>query len=142
MKIKLSILNNRFNLDLKENITIIGGNSGTGKTLLVRAVKNDMLIKGIKSEYEIIDKLNTPTEEEFKQKINNLKDKVIVIDNADRYLNKEIIKWINLDSRNRYILMGRAVSGVETPPSGISIMEYDNVKEGFKLRYIFEEEGW
>ena len=68
------------NFTFTNNITILTGDSGTGKTASFSFIK------------EIVSKA---------------KGKLIVIDNADILLDDDTRKYISLDDKNQYLIIGR-----------------------------------
>ena len=107
--------NNNFNiidLELKERITILSGNSASEKTYIFNSIKkyvkqnNDNNIVCINSDSihyanAIIERLKT------------IKNGLIIIDQANEVLkNKELTEFIRKDfeSKNNYILIGRSLS--------------------------------
>lgn len=85
---------------LSNNIVLIMGDSGTGKsvvfTILQEAASNDDRI--IPISY-----LN----KDIENQIRSQSGKIIVVDNADVVLTDELRKYIAFDSRNQYIIIGR-----------------------------------
>lgn len=88
------------NFSLSNNIVLIMGDSGTGKsvvfTILQEAASNDDRI--IPISY-----LN----KDIENQIRSQSGKIIVVDNADVVLTDELRKYITFDSRNQYIIIGR-----------------------------------
>lgn len=85
---------------LSNNIVLIMGDSGTGKsvvfTILQEAASDDDRI--IPISY-----LNKNIENQIRSQ----SGKIIVVDNADVVLTDELRKYITFDSRNQYIIIGR-----------------------------------
>lgn len=85
---------------LSNNIVLIMGDSGTGKsvvfTILQEAASNDDRI--IPISY-----LN----KDIENQIRSQSGKIIVVDNADVVLTDELRKYITFDSQNQYIIIGR-----------------------------------
>jgi len=87
-------------IELKYNLILIAGDSGTGRTLMFNVLrvhfKDDVrfiFIDGIQNtDIECVRQLN---------------GKLIIIDNADRLLNNEIRNYIVRDTHNQYIIIGR-----------------------------------
>ena len=90
------------NFSFTNNVTILTGAAGTGKSMLFsfireRAAANEQLA--------CINYLNNS--EEIKTIISNAEGKLIVIDNADILLGNDIRKQISLDGKNQYLIIGR-----------------------------------
>ena len=99
-----STVHTSFIVDFKftNNITILTGASGTGKTAAFSFIKECMALDPrilclnyLDYQRNILDILRSVT------------GKLIVIDNADILLNDETRKFISLDDRNQYLIIGR-----------------------------------
>ncbi len=84
------------------NITILTGDSGTGKTAAFSFIKecaalnpNIMCLNYLDYQKDIADM------------IQSAERKLIVIDNADVLLDDDIRKYIAIDDKNQYLIIGR-----------------------------------
>ena len=84
------------------NITILTGDSGIGKTAAFSFIKECMAVNP-----EILCLNYLDCQRDIKAIINESEGKLIVIDNADVLLNDELRKQISLDDRNQYLIIGR-----------------------------------
>lgn len=84
------------------NITILTGSSGTGKTASFSFIKECMAINP-----NIICLNYLDYQKDIKDIIRNQKGKLVVIDNADILLNDDTRKYISLDDKNQYLIIGR-----------------------------------
>ncbi len=84
------------------NITILTGDSGIGKTAAFSFIKECMAVNP-----EILCLNYLDCQRDIKAIINESEGKLIVIDNADVLLNDEMRKQISLDDRNQYLIIGR-----------------------------------
>lgn len=84
------------------NITILTGDSGIGKTAAFSFIKECMAVNP-----EILCLNYLDCQRDIKTIINESEGKLIVIDNADVLLNDELRKQISLDDRNQYLIIGR-----------------------------------
>ena len=82
------------------NITILMGDSGTGKTATFSFIRECMALNS-----KIMD--NYDYQKNIKEIIVRTKGKLIVIDNADILLDDDIRKYISLDDKNQYLIIGR-----------------------------------
>ena len=84
-----STVHTSFVLDFEftSNITILTGDSGTGKTASFSFIKECMVLNP-----DIIKKAS---------------GKLIVVDNADVLLSDDVRKYIALDDKNQYLIIGR-----------------------------------
>lgn len=90
------------NFEFTNNITILMGDSGTGKTLVFEIIRECMAIN---SKILCLNYLDY--QKNIKAIISQIKGKLIVIDNADILLNDDTRKYISLDDKNQYLILGR-----------------------------------
>lgn len=134
---------NQFELQMRGRKTIVKGNSGTGKTLIVKRL-TDIIenedVNGLKvSEYSadnivILDRRNISM-------LQFIKGKLIIIDRADLILTDEkVIEFINADFDNRYLIFARHPMGLRITPNYVG----DLYREGktIRLKYKFDVVGW
>ena len=79
----------------KNNITILMGDSGTGKTAAFSFIQECMAINYLDYQKNI------------QEIIRDAEGKLIVIDNADILLDDYTRKYISLDDKNQYLIIGR-----------------------------------
>lgn len=84
------------------NITILMGDSGTGKTASFSFIRECMAVNP-----KILCLNYLDYQKDIKAFISREKDKLIVIDNADILLNDDTRKYISLDDKNQYLIIGR-----------------------------------
>lgn len=84
------------------NITILMGDSGTGKTASFSFIRECMAINP-----KILCLNYLDYQKDIKALISREEGKLIVIDNADILLNDETRKYISLDDKNQYLIIGR-----------------------------------
>lgn len=123
------------NFEFTNNITILIGNSGTGKTALF-----SFLLES-KSEDERIVCMNyIDMKSDIKSVLESLEGKLIVIDNADILLDQSTRKYIAFDSKNQYLIIGRDVRDFLATED--NLFELESNTEGecteFKLRRCLE----
>ena len=99
-----STVHTSFVLDFKftSNITILTGDSGTGKTASFSFIKECMALNP-----DIICLNYLDYQKNIGDIIKNASGKLIVIDNADLLLNDDMRKYIALDDKNQYLIIGR-----------------------------------
>lgn len=108
-----------FDFELKEHITIIMGNSSSGKSLFY-----DLLEKEVNNynantstsgaDFSNIVLFNAKFNLPIIPNLETLKGNVIVIDNFD-YLRRKhpgLVDYINMDIDNQYVIIGRQVEGL------------------------------
>lgn len=84
------------------NITILTGESGTGKTAAFSFIKECMALNP-----DILCLNYLDYQKNILDILRGVNGKLIVIDNADILLNDEARKYISLDDRNQYLIIGR-----------------------------------
>ena len=84
------------------NITILMGDSGTGKTATFSFIRECMAVN---SKILCLD--NYDYQKDIKEIISQTEGKLVVIDNADTILNEEDKKFINFEKSNQYLIIGR-----------------------------------
>mgnify|MGYP002514932706 CR=1 FL=1 len=84
------------------NITLLTGDSGTGKTASFSFIKECMVINPDIICLNYLDYRN-----DVADIIKSADKKMIVIDNADILLDDESRKYIALDDKNQYLIIGR-----------------------------------
>ena len=93
-------------IQLQNNITFIGGESETGRSLLYS------IIEELAAEDKRIKCFNyLDYKMSYKSSIKRSKGKLFVIDNADILLDDCIRSFIALDNNNQYIIIGRNPTG-------------------------------
>ena len=90
------------NFKFTNNITILMGDSGTGKTATFSFIRECMAI-----DSRILCLNYLDYQKDIMTIISNTQGKLIVIDNADILLSDEIRKYISLDDKNQYLIIGR-----------------------------------
>lgn len=93
-----------FLVDFKftNNITILMGDSGTGKTASFSFIEECMAVNP-----DILCLNYLDYQKDILTVIKNAEKKLIVIDNADILLDDKTRKYIALDDKNQYLIIGR-----------------------------------
>lgn len=93
----------QFDIEIRGGITSITGDSGTGKTFLLQALKR----KG--SGYDVLPITGDFSTTEIELLISNASNKLIVVDNADIVLPKTRFTDLDFlaDKKNQYLLFSR-----------------------------------
>ena len=86
----------------KNNITILMGDSGTGKAAAFSFIRECMAINP-----EILCLNYLDYQKDIQKIIRGTEGKLIVIDNADILLDNDTRKYISLDDKNQYLIIGR-----------------------------------
>lgn len=99
-----STVHTSFVLDFEftSNITILTGDSGTGKTASFSFIKECMALNPNIMCLNYLD-----YQKDIKNLLKDAIGKLIVIDNADVLLDDDARKYIALDDKNQYLIIGR-----------------------------------
>ena len=84
------------------NITILTGDSGTGKTASFSFIRECMAVNPNILCINYLD-----YQKNIKEIISQARGKLIVVDNADILLDDDTRKYISLDDENQYLIIGR-----------------------------------
>lgn len=131
-----------FNLRLKGFKAVIGGDSGTGKSLLytkIRELQEDNMNPSWLRKYDVsnIVLYNKKKLDDIKK----LKRHLIIIDRSDLILDKETVDWINYDCGfNKYLIFGRKLLGVDLSPNYYG--KFINRNGVIQIEYEFNVGGW
>ena len=91
-----------YDLVFDDRITLVGGDSGTGKTVLYEMLEDLRFT----DEYKRIKLFNYKSDN-LLETLKQCRGNFIVIDNADILLSDDIRKYISLDDKNQYLIIGR-----------------------------------
>lgn len=126
--------NLEFNLHFRNNVTLIMGNSGTGKTILYRAINtyarnnnNNNIICLDRNSEAYIDTI-----------LNNGTGRFILIDNADTLLLMRQRAQLAMDPHNQYVIITHCVNGYMCNENSLAELKIEN--NIGKLVYPFIEE--
>ena len=119
------------NFEFTNNITILTGASATGKTASFSFIRECMAVNP-----DIVCINYQDYQKDIKKRIASETGKLVVIDNADILLDDEIRKYISLDDKNQYLIIGRNPKNLFTTSD--NLFELVSEKKGeqteFRLR--------
>ena len=110
-----------YDLELDDRITLVGGDSGTGKTVLYEMLEDIRLTE----EYNAIKLFNYKSDN-FLEAVKRCKNSFIVIDNADYLINDDVRKFINFELSNQYMLFLRNCDGLNVSDKSFKVLKFDN----------------
>ena len=114
------------------NITILTGSSGTGKTASFSFIRECMAVNP-----EILCINYQYYQKNIRKLIEGETGKLIVIDNADILLDDDTRKYISLDDKNQYLIIGRNPKNLFTTSD--NLFELVSEKKGeqtvFRLKH-------
>ena len=110
-----------YDLEFEDRITLVGGDSGTGKTVLYEMLEDIRLT----DEYKAIKLFNYKSDD-FLEAIKQCRNSFIVIDNADCLINDDIRRFINFELSNQYMLFLRNCDGLNVSDKSFKVLKFDN----------------
>jgi len=120
--IKLKRVTTEFNLKLYNRVTMIAGDSATGKTVLYKTFQDYSALNPI---YKCF---NYQNQEILEYQITMCRGNIIVIDNADIILSILQRSKISLDYNNQYIIFGRNGAGLHITEKSYAELKIENNK--------------
>lgn len=112
-----------YDLEFDDRITLVGGDSGTGKTVLYELLEDIRLTE----EYKAIKLFNYKSDN-FLETIKKCRDSFIVVDNADNLMNDEVRKFVNFESSNQYMLFLRNCDGLNVSDKSFKVLSLIIIK--------------
>ncbi len=116
----------------KNNITILMGDSGTGKTAAFSFIRECMAVNP-----EILCLNYLDYQKNIKDIISHVEGKLIVIDNADILLDDDTRKYISLDDKNQYLIIGRNPKNLFATKD--NLYELISEKSGEQTKFTIKE---
>ena len=110
-----------YDMLFEDRITLVGGDSGTGKTVLYEILEDLRLT----DEYKAIKLFNYKSDN-LLEAIKQCRDSFIVIDNADILINDDIRRFINFEFSNQYMLFLRNCDGLNVSDKSFKVLQLDN----------------
>lgn len=110
-----------YDLVFNDRITLVGGDSGTGKTVLYEMLEDLRLT----DEYKVIKLFNYKSDN-LLESIKRCRDNFIVIDNADILIDDDIRRFINFEFSNQYMLFLRNCDGLNVSDKSFKVLKLDN----------------
>lgn len=110
-----------YDLVFDDRITLVGGDSGTGKTVLYEMLADLRLT----DEYKAIKLFNYKSDN-LLELIKQCRYSFIVIDNADILITDEVRRFINFEFSNQYMLFSRNCDGINVSDKSFKVLKLDN----------------
>ncbi len=145
--ISLSDAEHNFNLELRGQITILLGNSGTGKTFTSESIQtiltDNTVTRNLKQKIYVFLEGNDVSVDILK---NTEKDSIIILDDATEIIlnNSELRFFIERDIDRTYLIIYRSTEhllNLGCTPANIATMEYDIDSRTFTLGYKYDMGG-
>ncbi len=119
------------NFKFTNNITILTGQSASGKTASFSFIKECMAVNP-----DILCLNYLDYQKDMKEIICKAEGKLIVIDNVDILLNDETRKYISLDDKNQYLIIGRNPKNLFTTKENLFELVSKNIGEQTEFEII------
>lgn len=116
----------------KNNLTILMGDSGTGKTAAFSFIRECMAINPKLLCLNYLD-----YQRSIKDIVTQAEGKLIVIDDADILLDDDTRKFISLDDKNQYLIIGRNPRNFFATKE--NLYELDSEKVGEQTKFTIRE---
>ena len=110
-----------YDLVFDDRITLVGGDSGTGKTVLYEMLEDLKLT----AEYHAIKLFNYKSEN-ILENLKKCRNNFIVIDNADILIDDDIQRFINFEFSNQYMLFLRNCDGLNVSDKSFKMLKLEN----------------
>ena len=110
-----------YDLVFDDRITLVGGDSGTGKTVLYEMLEDLRLT----DEYKAIKLFNYKSDA-LLESMQQCRGRFIVIDNADILIDDEVRRFINFEFSNQYMLFLRNCDGLNVSDKSFKVLKLDN----------------
>lgn len=110
-----------YKLTFHDRITLVRGDSATGKTYLYQMLEDLRLTE----KYAAIKLFNYKTED-FHRSLARCRGNFIVIDNADILLDEDDKRFINFESSNQYMLFLRNCDGLNLSSESFTVIDKQN----------------
>jgi len=118
-------------LEFADRITLVRGDSATGKTYLYQMLEDLRLTE----KYQAIKLFNYKTED-FHDSLKKCRNRFIVVDNADLILDNADRIFINFDSSNQYMLFARNCDGLNLSAGSFMLLNENDYKVSLKRELV------
>ena len=114
------------------NITLVMGESGIGKTAAFSFIRECMAVNP-----KILCLNYLDYQKNVKEVLKDIEGKLIVIDNADILLDDDARKYISLDDKNQYLIIGRNPKNLFATKE--NLFEFVHQKVGEQTKFTLKE---
>lgn len=125
----------RYKLEFGSRITLVRGDSATGKTYLYQMLED---VKQLEQYHAI--KLFNYKSDDFHTALKMCREKFIVIDNADMILNEEDRHFINFEGSNQYMLFLRNCDGLNVSAESFTILKEEDYSVSLQRELVTDTE--
>lgn len=110
-----------YDLVFDDRITLVGGDSGTGKTVMYEVLEDLRLT----DDYKDVKLFNYKSDN-FLESVKKCRDSFIVIDNADILIDDDIRRFINFEFSNQYMLFLRNCDGLNVSDKSFKVLKLED----------------
>ena len=110
-----------YDLMFDDRITLVGGDSGTGKTVLYEILEDLRFT----DEYKAIKLFNYKSDN-LLEAVKQCRDNFIVIDNADILIDDDIRRFIHFEFSNQYMLFLRNCDGLNVSDKSFKVLKLED----------------
>ena len=110
-----------YDLMFDDRITLVGGDSGTGKTVLYEILEDLRFT----DEYKAIKLFNYKSDN-LLEAVKQCRDNFIVIDNADILIDDDIRRFINFEFSNQYMLFLINCDGLNVSDKSFKVLKLED----------------
>ena len=110
-----------YDLVFDDRITLVGGDSGTGKTVMYEMLEDLRLT----DDYKDVKLFNYKSDN-FLESVKKCRDSFIVIDNADILIDDDIRRFINFEFSNQYMLFLRNCDGLNVSDKSFKVLKLED----------------
>lgn len=110
-----------YDLLFDDRITLVGGDSGTGKTVLYEMLEDLRLT----DPYKAIKLFNYKSDD-FKETLKQCKNTFVVVDDADILIDDDVRRFINFEFSNQYMLFLRNCDGLNVSDKSFKILKLED----------------
>lgn len=121
--------------EFTNNITILTGDSGTGKSAVFSFMQEDMI-----EEPRLLCMNYLDINKDIASMIKEAEGKLIVIDNADLLLDNDLRKYIAFDEKNQYLIIGRNPNNLMATQE--NLFELASEKKGERTEFRLKRYLW
>ena len=132
MNIQYKFLQYDIDLELKTKLTIVGGDSGTGKTFLAETIKAIQEQPGISSQVFII------SSQADLISLNSHKEPVVIVDKMEQFTTSdEILEYIRKNSDRWFIIFLRGDNSIPFGLRNLADLSIQEVNGLFRFRFNY-----
>ena len=110
-----------YDLVFDDRITLVGGDSGIGKTVMYEVLEDLRLT----DDYKDVKLFNYKSDN-FLESVKKCRDSFIVIDNADILIDDDIRRFINFEFSNQYMLFLRNCDGLNVSDKSFKVLKLED----------------